>query len=51
MVHHLAGSCNYLGVSCAFHQTLQTNFKIYPKVTPQQHVLHVLHTFQFIVMQ
>ena len=48
MVRHLAGSRNYLGVFCAFHQTLQTNFRIDPKVTPQQHVLHIS---QFIVIQ
>jgi hypothetical protein len=48
MVHQLAGSCNYFGVSGAFHQTLQTNFRIDTKVTPQQ---HVLHTFQFTVIQ
>jgi len=48
MAHHLAGSRNYLGVSCAFHQTIQTNFRIDPKVTPQR---HVLHTFQLTVIQ
>ena len=47
MVHQLAGSHNYFGVSCAFHQTLETNFRIDPNVTPQQ---HVLRTFQFIVI-
>jgi hypothetical protein len=37
MVHHLAGSLNYPEVPCAFHQTLQTNFRIEPKIRPQQH--------------
>jgi hypothetical protein len=42
MVHHLAGSLNYLGVSCDFYQTLQTNFWIDPKLKPQQQVMHTI---------